>query len=149
MKPELFFYPTSAPARACELALLFAKIDYKLTTLDLYKGETRTPEFLKINPAHCVPTLKDGDLVIWESRAIMQYLINAYCPNSSLYPVDPATRVKIDMLLNWDQGTLYPKIVDAYFTRLGWRQMPDDIDAKIRDFESTMKLLNDHLLKVS
>lgn len=54
--------PVAAPARACELTLLFGEIDYELTTLDLYKGETRTPQFLKINPAHCVPTLKDGDL---------------------------------------------------------------------------------------
>ena len=54
--------PILAPARACELTCIFGEIDYKLTTLDLYKGETRTPEFLKINPAHCVPTLKDGDL---------------------------------------------------------------------------------------
>ena len=66
----------------------------------------------------------------------------------SLYPGDPAARARIDMLLNWDQGTLYPKIVDAYFTRLGWRPMPDDIDAKINEFESIMKLLNDHLLQV-
>ena len=53
------------------------------------------------------------------------------------------------MLLNWDQGTLYPAVVDAYFTRLGWRLMPDDIEAKIETFEAKMKLLNDHLLAVS
>ena len=82
MIPELFFYPTSAPARACELTFRMAGIDHKLTTLDLYKGETRTPQFLAINPAHCVPTLKDGDLVIWESRAIMQYVLNKYSPAS-------------------------------------------------------------------
>ena len=63
--------------------------------------------------------------------------------------MDPDQRSKVDMLLNWDQGTLYPAVVDAYFTRLGWRPMPDDIDAKIENFESKMKLLNDHFLKVS
>ena len=39
MKPEIFFYPTSAPARACELTLLLGKIDHTLTTLDLYKAK--------------------------------------------------------------------------------------------------------------
>merc|ERR1711974_201213 len=82
---ELFYHPISPPARACELALLFGGIEHKITTLDLFGGEQLKPEFLAINPQHCVPTLKDGDFVIWESRAIMQYVMNKYCPDSSLY----------------------------------------------------------------
>ena len=94
---ELFSHPISPPgkfffgygnfttpilARACEATFKFAKVDFKLTDLDLFAGEQNKPEFLAINPAHCVPTLKDGDFSIWESRAIMQYICNKCAPDS-------------------------------------------------------------------
>ena len=44
------------------------------------------PEFLAINPAHCIPTIKDGDFALWESRAIMQYAANKFAADSTLYP---------------------------------------------------------------
>ena len=61
---------------------MLAKADFKLTEVDLFKGEQNKPEFLAINPAHCIPTLKDDDFVVWESRAIMQYVINKLAPES-------------------------------------------------------------------
>merc|ERR1712142_328502 len=61
MSVELFYYAISPPARACELVLMLNKVDFKLTEVDLFKGEQNKPEFLAINPAHCIPTLKDGD----------------------------------------------------------------------------------------
>ena len=82
MTIELFYHPISPPARACELTLMLAKADFKLTEVNLFKGEQNKPEFLAINPAHCIPTLKDDDFVVWESRAIMQYVINKLAPES-------------------------------------------------------------------
>merc|ERR1712227_813382 len=78
MSVELFYYAISPPARACELVLMLNKVDFKLTEVDLFKGEQNKPEFLAINPAHCIPTLKDGDFAVWESRAIMQYVMNKF-----------------------------------------------------------------------
>lgn len=53
-------------------------LPYEATRLDTQGGETRTPEFLSINPNGHVPTLIDGDATIWESMAINLYLARKY-----------------------------------------------------------------------
>ena len=39
-----------------------------------FRGQTRTPEFLALNPNGHIPVLQDDDLVVWESLAINLYL---------------------------------------------------------------------------
>ena len=53
-------------------------LEYEGIPKDTQGGETRTPEFLAINPNGHVPTLVDGDLVVWESMAINLYLAERY-----------------------------------------------------------------------
>ena len=75
---KLYYDAVSSPARSCFWAILANnatdKVDLIYTALS--KGETRTPEFLAMNPYHTVPTLKDEEngLVLYESGAILQYL---------------------------------------------------------------------------
>ena len=61
---------------------------YELIRLDPFKGETRTEEFLKLNPARKVPVLVMGDKVLTESIAIMEYL-NDLSPEIKLVPTGP------------------------------------------------------------
>ena len=56
------------------LTLEVKKLQYKSTLIELFKGENRTPEFLKMNPRGKVPVLRDGDYFIHESLAVMSYL---------------------------------------------------------------------------
>ena len=79
---ELFWHPVSPPARAAELACKYADVPIDRKFVDLMQGEQLTPAYLAMNPQHCVPTIRDGKLIIWESRAIMQYIFNKYKPNS-------------------------------------------------------------------
>src|SRR5262249_56543075 len=58
--------------------------------LDLSKGQQRTPAYLALNPTGRTPTLVDGDLMLWESTAIMQYLADRK-PNA-LWPNDMRAR---------------------------------------------------------
>ena len=69
-------------------------------------GKNREPEYLAMNPNGRVPTLVDGDFVLWESNSIMRYLVRAYRPQSPLYPQDPKLRASTDRWLDWTLSTL-------------------------------------------
>jgi len=70
----LFHDPTSEPSRAVHWFALEAGINLELELTWLTRGAHRSPEFLKINPAHQVPVIKHGDLCLPEASAIMLYL---------------------------------------------------------------------------
>lgn len=67
--------------------------DFETVNVSLIKGEHRSPEFLKINPADKLPVLVEGDLVLTESIAIVLYLAEKYA-DKGLIPVDLADRAQ-------------------------------------------------------
>jgi glutathione S-transferase len=84
-----------------------------------------------MNPQHCLPTIKDhsNGLVLWESRAIMTYLVNKYSPGHSLYPLDAEQRALVDRALYFEAGTLFPAQAAAYYVQL-WGK-PIDQEKKV------------------
>jgi glutathione S-transferase len=70
-------------------------------------GVVNTPAYRALNPNGRVPTLEDGDFVLWESNAIMRYLCERY-GGEALYPVDPKTRADINRWLDWSLSILSP-----------------------------------------
>jgi glutathione S-transferase len=74
-------------------------IALELALIDLSKGQQRTPDYLALNPTGRTPTLVDGDLKLWESTAIMQYLASQR-PNS-LWPDNPRKRADIMRWQSW------------------------------------------------
>src|SRR5712692_5237517 len=63
-------------------------------------GGNRDPEYLKLNPNGLVPTVIDGDLVMWESNTICRYLA-ATRKGERLYPRDPALRTHVERWMDW------------------------------------------------
>jgi len=83
-------------------------VPLELEIVDLSKGAQRKPEYLALNPTGRTPTLVDGDLTLWESSAIMQYLGSK--KKSPLWPDDPKARADIMRwqswhLQHWSRGT--------------------------------------------
>ena len=58
-----------------------------------------TPEYLAKNPNRMIPTIEDGDLVLWESNAILRYLADRHAP--SFRADDPAIRAAGDKWMDW------------------------------------------------
>jgi len=113
MTIELYGVPTSAPTRAVALTLEKLALDYRFVTVDPKLGHTRTPEYLAMNPMHNIPTLKDDNFVLNESRAIVTYLAATYDQSGMLYPSHAKTRAVIDQRLYFDIGTLYLAFSEA------------------------------------
>lgn len=63
------------------------------------------PEFVALNPNAQVPVLRDGDFVLWESSAILRYLMDAYGPGE-LMPADPRTRALAEQWFAWQATEL-------------------------------------------
>lgn len=55
--------------------------------------------YLALNPNALIPTIEDGDLVLWESNAILRYLAARYAPH--LWPEDPVVRASADKWMDW------------------------------------------------
>lgn len=110
----LYYLVESSPCRTVLMTAKVLGIDLNLKILNLMAGEHLKPEFLKINPMHTIPTLTDGDFVLYESRVIITYLAEKYGKNDSLYPKDPKKRALIDQRLYFDLGSLYQPIINYY-----------------------------------
>ena len=109
MASKLTFYlmTASPPARAVHYLAKYLGLDFEVKEVDLLGGEQFSEEFSKLNPAHKVPILIDGDFVLSESRAIMVYLLSTKKPGSDLYPTDPQTRAVVDQKLYYDATIVF------------------------------------------
>jgi glutathione S-transferase len=83
-------------------------IPYQRIDAGMAFGHNNTPEYLAMNPNGRVPTLVDGDYVLWESNSIMRYLNLAYGKGSPIYPPDAKGRAAVDRWLDWTLSTLQP-----------------------------------------
>jgi glutathione S-transferase len=63
-------------------------------------NNTQDAAYLKLNPNGKVPTLVDGDVVVWESNTILRYLCSTL-KKDQLYPTDPATRSEVERWMDW------------------------------------------------
>ena len=70
---KFYYHPTPNPAKVA-LFLEEAELPYELVPVDTRKGEQHAPEFTAINPNAKVPAIVDGDVVVFDSNAILLYL---------------------------------------------------------------------------
>jgi glutathione S-transferase len=104
---KLYYAQTLNPRKACALAR-HLQLPVEFVPVNLARGEHRTPAFLAMNPNGKVPVLQDGELVLWESNAIMCHLSNV--AGADLWPRDQRAQIEVLRWLSWDA---------AHFTRYG------------------------------
>ncbi len=114
---KLYSYPLSNNVIKVVAVMNQLGLSAESDFIDLTKGGQMAPEFVKLNPNHMVPTLADGDFVIWESNAIMQYLCSKKAGNT-LYPTDPKVQADINRWMFWQSGHLGTAVGAIQFERM-------------------------------
>jgi glutathione S-transferase len=109
---KLYSMRRSGNCYKVRLALAQLDIAHELIEIDILKGETRTPEFLALNPSGHVPVLEvEGGRHIAESNAILWYIAG----HTPLVPDDRADRAEMLQWMFFEQHSLESNIGAAYF----------------------------------
>ena len=78
---------------------------YEWIPVDITKGQSRTPEFLALNPNATVPVIVDGGHVLWESNTICRYL-SAKHGRADLLPANARARAGVEQWMDWQATDL-------------------------------------------
>ena len=94
---ELYSYFRSSASFRVRIALALKGLAYDYVPVHLVKGEQLKPPFNALSPTQLVPLLKDGDALIAQSIAIIEYLDETH-PEPPLLPADPLGRARVRAL---------------------------------------------------
>jgi glutathione S-transferase len=104
---KLYYHPASPFARKPRLAAALLGVSLETQLVDIFAGEGQNPEYLRLNPHGKVPTLVDGDFVLWESNAIVQYLAQQ-AGVSEVFPKDSKSQADILRWQFWESSCWAP-----------------------------------------
>jgi glutathione S-transferase len=125
-----------------ELNLVYQRVD-----MGLQNGDVDTPAYRAINPNGLVPTIEDGEFVLWESNTILRYLAAKYA-TGNLWPDSLETRAHADRWMDWHLSTLWMHMRPLFLQLV--RCDPDQRDRSIIDEShgktlDALKILDAHL----
>ncbi|MCC8936887.1 glutathione S-transferase family protein [Bradyrhizobium sp. Arg68] len=109
-KPQLTIWGRANSVNVQKVLWCLAELELPYQRIDagMQFGKNDQADYLAMNPNGRVPTLVDGDYVLWESNSVMRYLCMAYGQGSPIYPQAPQARAAVDRWLDWSLSTLQP-----------------------------------------
>jgi len=107
----LYDFPTSGNAR--KVRLLLAELGLEFEHVPVPRARPRPDWYLEVNSFGGVPAIRDEDLVLAESQAILRYLAGRE-GRDDLYPTDPVARARVDWALDAWTTTAFPRIMALY-----------------------------------
>lgn len=122
-----------------ELGLKYVREDYGRQF-----NNTNTDAYRKLNPNMKVPTLIDGDLVIWESNSILRYL--AAIHRSALTGATPAEKTHVGRWMDWQLAFLNTPYVAVFKdAKKPAAERSADFAAQCADLVTQLKILEGHI----
>jgi len=110
-------------------------------------GGLDDPAYLAINPNGKVPSLRDGDLIIWESNTIVRYLAATYGAGT-LWLEEPKRRAHAEKWMDWGANVLFPAFHDILFHTLRLPQPQRDpaiVAQGVQNFEKALAIMEAEL----
>jgi glutathione S-transferase len=109
----LYEHPLSPYAQKCKIVLLEKSIPFEAKLPEAFGSGRAGGDFLIGNPRHEVPTLVDGDVRIFDSTIILEYLEDKW-PAPPMLPLSPAERARARMLED---------VADTHYEAINWGLM--------------------------
>jgi glutathione S-transferase len=107
-------------------------------------GNTTTDEYKKLNPNSKVPTLVDGETVIWESNSILRYLAALHAPQ--LTGATPAEKTHVERWMDWLLASVNTPYVAVFKdAKKEPAERAADFAAQSADLVAQLKILNGHI----
>jgi glutathione S-transferase len=148
---KIYADPITVNCRKVLAGLDFLNAPFERVLVDYFKAEQKEPAYLALNPNASVPAMKDGDFVLWESNAILQYAADKYGRDSA-YPKDLQTRADINRWLLWESSSWFPScyvflVENCVKPLLGAEADATVLDAQAAQFHKLADILDERLEK--
>ncbi|XP_061349687.1 glutathione S-transferase F9-like [Gastrolobium bilobum] len=134
------FGPTYASPKRVMVCLIEKGIEFETVPVDIFKGEHKDPEFLKLQPFGALPVIQDGDYTLYESRAIIRYYAEKYkSQGTDLLGKTIEERGLVEQWLEVEAHSFHPPILNLVMNVLFAPLMGVPSDQKVIE-ESDEKL---------
>ena len=132
---ELLLDPITVNCRKVLAGFKLIDADYTIKKIDYFQGEQKSEEYTAINPNQSIPALRDGDMVLWESNAILQYAADKV-GNNDVYSKDLKVRADINRWLLWESSAWFPSCYKYLVENCVKPLLGDTTDQSILDAEA-------------
>jgi glutathione S-transferase len=148
---QIYADPITVNCRKVLAGLDFLGAPFERVHVDYFKAEQKEPAYTALNPNASVPAMKDGDFVLWESNAILQYAADKLGRDSA-YPRELRARADINRWLLWESSSWFPScyvflVENCVKPLLGAEPDPAVLEAQLAQFHKLAGILDTRLAR--
>lgn len=140
---KLYGLPLSGHSHRVRLMLSLLDLPYEDIVVDTANRAHKAPDYLAKHPFGQVPLLDDNGLILWDSNAILVYLVSTYDANNTWLPKDPQAAANVQQWLSVAAGPIFNGPCVARLVKLF--NAPYDHAKAVDSAHATLAIMNDYL----
>ncbi len=146
-KIKIWGRSTSINVQKALWAISECNLEYEQIVIGRQHGGTKEPWYHELNPNELVPAIKDGNLILWESNAIVSYICEKY-GSPELCPEDIEGRALCTQWMIWQITSVYPHLRPIFMSKIRPSEFagdPAQIEVSLGKMIKALDIFNDHL----